>query len=502
MAIFMGVAGRSYQTRGSTYTANQWGIITGVAAAIDAEDLIASGCVEIGTAAAGITAGTTRTQAGATALTAEMNRIDTSTAPAAGSTLGDGVALMASAVGLDIIVVNNTVNAIQVYANGSDTINGVAGATGVAIPIGDVARFDCAAAGTWQFEAGVGASGVLNTVLAVDQVSAAGATQATATVLPADFNRVTTATALQGVRLPASAPGLDIFVQNHSGQTIVVYGGGTDTIDDIATATGVQQMNNSVVLYTCYAVGKWYTEGLATGYAGTGTSVALQTVQPADSIIAAGSSQATATVLLAAINNVTTVAAGTGINLPPSAAGLSVIVQNNGANALLVYPAQGASDTINGIAAATGISLLPGTLAAFNCTTAGAWNVQPGSTHNAGFNSNSATAATTLTAANITGGVATVDLAMTGALGAAANATLPTVAAMVAALHSPNVGTSFRLRIINQSSGNFAWTIVTNTGWTLTGTMTIAQNTWREFVVTLNTLTTATLQSVATGTWS
>ena len=40
------------------------------------------------------------------------------------------------------------------------------------------------------------------------------------------------------------------------------------------------------------------------------------------------------------------------------------------------------------------------------------------------------------------------------------------------------------------------------TGWTLTGTMTIANNTWREFVVTLNTLTTATLQNVAVGTFS
>jgi hypothetical protein len=32
--------------------------------------------------------------------------------------------------------------------------------------------------------------------------------------------------------------------------------------------------------------------------------------------------------------------------------------------------------------------------------------------------------------------------------------------------------------------------------------MTIAQNTWREFVVTLVSLTTATLQSVAVGTYS
>lgn len=120
----------------------------------------------------------------------------------------------------------------------------------------------------------------------------------------------------------------------------------------------------------------------------------------------------------------------------------------------------------------------------------------------AAFNTNAATSGATLTAANITGGAATVDLALTGALGAGANAQLPTVASMVAAMHNPATGASFRLRIINQSSGAFAWTVTTNTGWTLAGTMTIAQNTWREFVVTLTSATAATLQSVATGTYS
>jgi hypothetical protein len=448
--------------------------------------------------ASGITAGTTRTQVGATALPADVNRVDTSTAPAVGSLLGDGVILPASASGLDIVIHNNTANPIQVYAQGSDTINGVAGATGIALPPNAVEVFVAAAAGSWIYDAGVGTSGQLATMLSLDAISAAGANQAGATALTADFNRILTATANQGVKLPASAAGLDVFILNHTGVNIIVYGNGSDTIDDIAGATGVTMMTNSVVLFTAYAPGKWYTNGLATGYAGNG----LETVQFADSISAAGSSQATATALIAALNNVTTVASGTGVNLPTSSAGLSIVVQNSGINPLQIYPAQGASDTINGIAAATGISILPGTVANFNCTTAGAWVVQPGSTKQSAYNTNAATSATTLTAANITGGVATVDLNMTGALGAGANATLPTVGAMAVALHTPTVGSSFRLRIINSSSGAFSWTVVTNTGWTLNGTMTIAQNTWREFVVTLTSLTAATLQSVATGTYS
>src|SRR6185503_4922743 len=61
-------------------------------------------------AAIAITAGTTRTQAGATVLANEINRIDTSTAPSAGTTLGDGVALPAAAAGYDVLVWNNTAN--------------------------------------------------------------------------------------------------------------------------------------------------------------------------------------------------------------------------------------------------------------------------------------------------------------------------------------------------------------------------------------------------------
>ena len=53
------------------------------------------------TGASGVTAGTTRTQAGATALTVDVSRVDTATAPSVGSTLGDGVSLLPSVAGLE-----------------------------------------------------------------------------------------------------------------------------------------------------------------------------------------------------------------------------------------------------------------------------------------------------------------------------------------------------------------------------------------------------------------
>lgn len=59
------------------------------------------------------------------------------------------------------------------------------------------------------------------------------------------------------------------------------------------------------------------------------------------SVAAAGTTQATATLLLAGISEVTTVASGSGVILWPGAAGTSQLVYNAGANALKVYPPVG-----------------------------------------------------------------------------------------------------------------------------------------------------------------
>ncbi|WP_158683428.1 hypothetical protein [Burkholderia sp. BE12] len=122
-----------------------------------------------------------------------------------------------------------------------------------------------------------------------------------------------------------------------------------------------------------------------------------------------------------------------------------------------------------------------------------------------GYNVAANTSGFTLGAAQIAGAAQNF-LNLTGTLGAGANAQLPTVAALLAQLptvvQNAPVGLSFQLRVINSSSGAFAWTVTTNTGWTLGGTMSIAQNTWRDFIVTITSATTATLQAVGTGTQS
>ena len=96
-------------------------------------------------------------------------------------------------------------------------------------------------------------------------------------------------------------------------------------------------------------------------------------VSPAvDGVTALGNSQGTATVLAPGkgLYNVTNVAAGTGVLLPPSVTGQETVVNNNqGTNALLVYP--NGTETINLTGAGVAISVPINSALIFYCFTAG-----------------------------------------------------------------------------------------------------------------------------------
>jgi hypothetical protein len=95
-----------------------------------------------------ISAGTTRTQAGATLITETVTRVDVSTTT---SGVGDGVILPKCVSGTAYYtVVNNTANPIQLYAQGNDTVNGVAGSTGVAIAPSTIVNAYVAGPGAWN----------------------------------------------------------------------------------------------------------------------------------------------------------------------------------------------------------------------------------------------------------------------------------------------------------------------------------------------------------------
>lgn len=62
---------------------------------------------------------------------------------------GTGVTLPAGVVGMHMIIFNAGASVLQVYGNGSDTIDTVAGATGVPLTNAHRCHYWCVAANTW-----------------------------------------------------------------------------------------------------------------------------------------------------------------------------------------------------------------------------------------------------------------------------------------------------------------------------------------------------------------
>jgi hypothetical protein len=313
-------------------------------------------------------------------------------------------------------------------------------------------------------------------------------TQAGATKLTKELNRVSTATSGDGVALPAGAPGMTIIVANDTANPIQVYGDATaaDTINGVATATGVTQMTKSVVLYVCSVAGNWMCEGL-----GTGVSGSLQTVATQAGIVpGATQTQVGATVTNASLISAVPGTAGDGLRLPAAVFGAAVTAINTHAtNAMQVYGA--GTDTINGIATATGQPQAAGTTVGYNCVVAGNWITTP--TFLPAKYVTAALQSATMTAAQV-GGAAVVAFENTGVT--PGNLQFPTAAALFAGVHNAQVGQGYLLKIRNSSSGANTATITTNTGITLAGTMTIAQNTTRDFLVTLTSATAVAVNSL------
>lgn len=94
----------------------------------------------------------------------------------------------------------------------------------------------------------------------------AGGGQTNATAIAASANIVTTvASANDSVKLPLAKKGMKILVHNgHASNSMQVFGSGVDTINGVATATGVAQAAGKSALYYAVAdgdgtaVGAWF----------------------------------------------------------------------------------------------------------------------------------------------------------------------------------------------------------------------------------------------------
>lgn len=86
----------------------------------------------------------------------------------------------------------------------------------------------------------------------------ADGTKANATVLGYGLSNVTTvAGAADSVLLPAAVAGAICILVNNGANAMQVFGQGTDTINGVATATGVSQTNALTALYVCTVDGAW-----------------------------------------------------------------------------------------------------------------------------------------------------------------------------------------------------------------------------------------------------
>lgn len=90
---------------------------------------------------------------------------------------------------------------------------------------------------------------------------------------------------------------------------------------------------------------------------------------------AAGGGQANATLLTQQTNRVTTVAtAGDSVRLPAAVPGLELTVINRGANDMQVFGS--GTDTVDGQAAATGVSQMYNSVVLYFCSVAGLWETE------------------------------------------------------------------------------------------------------------------------------
>lgn len=318
------------------------------------------------TYADGLTAHAGGGQTSALQLAAQVNRVTTV------ATAFDSVMLPISEAGDFVTIINAASKPMQVFGNGNDQINGQAAATGVAQPPNSVDTYWCSSAGNWYAEVGAGFSAGMMTESAQDSIVAhAGGGQSSATQISAQTARVTTvATAGDSIKLPASAPGLELNIINAGANPMQVYGSGTDTIDGVAAATGVSQMVNSMCIYSCPSSGTWVTNGLGTGYSSGWPTVSYVNGLTAHS----GGGQASATPITACITRFTTV--GTAANsalLPASAGGMQITVNNAAAsNSMNIYGT--GSDSINSAGSGVAYALAAGKTVQFSCAVAGQWH--------------------------------------------------------------------------------------------------------------------------------
>lgn len=112
----------------------------------------------------------------------------------------------------------------------------------------------------WKIVAGLLMTGPIKLAASNGIVAHAGGGKANATQLDPKFDVhrvVTCATANDSLLMPPAEPGRAILVIQDGAAAARLFGKGTDTIDAVATATGVVLTNANRCWYYCAVAGAW-----------------------------------------------------------------------------------------------------------------------------------------------------------------------------------------------------------------------------------------------------
>lgn len=252
------VAGSVYLDRdGGSHTVAAGGLLT-----VDVKylaDVQAAGYVSpstFGAVSANITAYSGGGQANATALSYGLNQVATAAAAA------DSVILPSAVPGEIVTVVNDGAAAVQLFGQTADTINGVAGATGISVPALSQIVLTCMVANQWRAVPGLGygsQGGVGSFGPAANAIASNGTSLANATLLTNRINRVTTVGAANGgVRLPAALPGdIRVVTNANAANAANVFPAVNEAITGGAANAALNLAANKTALFVCAVAGQW-----------------------------------------------------------------------------------------------------------------------------------------------------------------------------------------------------------------------------------------------------
>jgi hypothetical protein len=162
---------------------------------------------------------------------------------------------------MSITVINSAILPMQVFGQGTDTINGNTDTVGVSQLPGSVVRYVCYVAGTWvSQDVMFGTSTNLPLFSYTTGITAhAGGGQASAVLLTTVLNTVTTVTtAADSVKLPVGVAGMFMVVSNFGGgDSMDLYPATGGTIGAGSANAAYAIASGITAFLTCVAANTW-----------------------------------------------------------------------------------------------------------------------------------------------------------------------------------------------------------------------------------------------------